>query len=100
MINGLSGNYVVDSIGGNYDIKDKYLYRDVKLQLLENGTYHFMPGLKILKGYEGQWDLSDDGEFSYFIFKCNNGKYQMRRDLTLDVESNGSDYTIYFGKQK
>jgi hypothetical protein len=100
MINRLTGEYPVDTAIGDYKVLGQPGYRKLKLILLKDRTYHFTPELSILKGYDGNWDLSDDNEYSNFIFKCRNGKYQTNRLLFISVWNSNNEYKIYFKTER
>jgi len=71
----------------------RYQIDSIKLKFDVSGEYYFLNGPKSFNTYEGQWDLSDDDEISYYVFKMNNGQIQKNRTLSLELP----DGIIYFG---
>jgi len=98
MINSIAGIYRVDTTKLDGNIVDIKNLKSLKLTLLKNGEYYFSPNIQILSGYEGTWDISNDSEYSNFIFECKNGKYETNRVLAISFEYKNKQYDLYFGK--
>ena len=72
----------------------------LKLILKKDLTYEFYPKLEILKELEGEWNLSDDYEMSFWVFKMKNGKtqYNYLLGINLSDEKYSTDSMIRFDK--
>ena len=86
--------FVVDTFLTTTAVIEKYKIDSLEIKLYENLNYYFINKPKFLAQYEGTWDLSDDKDISYFIFKMRNGQSQKSRTLSIKI----GDETVYFSK--
>jgi hypothetical protein len=84
--------FIIDTLLTNRKIIDKFRLSKMQIKLNENGSYFFKNAPASFKKFEGEWDLSDDTEISFFIFRLQNGDIQRKRSLCLQVE----DFLICF----
>jgi hypothetical protein len=91
--------FKLDTLRTDISILRKMGIDSLEIKLNKNGKYFLTPSYQALAGYDGEWDLSDDSEISYFIFKSRSGEYQKNRSLSLKVKLKDITIFIHFCKK-